>query len=62
VRDDQQIMLTVSIGIAEIQKTHTTPDDMLRAAQAALLKAKNDGRNRCVTYKEVVNAVPAAAV
>lgn len=62
VRDDQQIMLTVSIGIAEIQKTHTTPDDMLRAAQAALLKAKNDGRNRCVTYKEVVNAASAAAV
>lgn len=56
VREDQQVMLTVSIGIAEIQKSHATPDDMLRAAQAALFQAKNDGRNRCVTYSQVVSS------
>jgi len=61
VRDDRQVMLTVSIGIAEIQKSHATPDDMLRAAQAALLKAKGDGRNRCVPYSEAANTPAPAA-
>lgn len=56
VREDQQVMLTVSIGIAEIQKSHATPDDMLRAAQAALFQAKNDGRNRCVAYSQVARS------
>lgn len=62
MRDERQVMLTISIGIAEIQKSHATPDDMLRAAQAALLKAKGEGRNRCVAYSAAgETAVPAAA-
>jgi len=62
VWNDQQIMLTVSIGVAEIQKMHTTPDDMLRAAQAALQKAKSEGRNRCFSYSEIEEAAPAVVL
>ena len=59
--NDTQVMLTVSIGVAEIQKTHTTPDDILRAAQEALQRAKSNGRNCCVAYGEMEKA-PAAAI
>lgn len=64
-QNDTQIMMTVSIGLVEIQQHHATPDDMLRAAQAALQKAKQDGRNRCVafsTMNEDATLVPATAV
>lgn len=59
--NDTQVMLTVSVGVAEIQKSHTTPDDILRAAQAAMQKAKGNGRNCCVAFGEMDKA-PAAAV
>ena len=59
--NDTQVMLTVSIGVAEIQKTHTAPDDILRAAQEAMQKAKSKGRNCCVAYSEM-DKVPVAAV
>ena len=61
-QDEQQIMLTVSVGLAEIQQHHTTPDDMLRAAQSALQKAKKDGRNRCVAFSQINEATSATAV
>jgi len=60
---EQHVLLTVSIGIAEIQPGHDTPDDMLRAVHTAVVKAKETGRNRCVTFSnmEAVVAEPAVA-
>lgn len=59
--NDTQVMLTISIGVAEIQKTHAAPDDILRAAQEAMQKAKANGRNCCVAYGEK-DKVPVVAV
>lgn len=61
-RNEQQILLTASIGVAEIQQHHTAPDDMLRAAQSALQKAKKDGRNRCVAFSEINGEASATAM
>lgn len=61
-QDEQQIILTVSVGLAEIQQHHTTPDDMLRAAQAALQQAKREGRNRCVAFSQINETASATAV
>jgi len=47
---DSNIVLTISIGIADIQPHHKTPDDMLRAAEYALRHAKMAGRNRAMTF------------
>ncbi|HCS23619.1 MAG TPA: GGDEF domain-containing protein [Alphaproteobacteria bacterium] len=47
---DSNIVLTISIGVADIQPHHKTPDDMLRAAEYALRLAKKAGRNRAMTY------------
>jgi diguanylate cyclase (GGDEF)-like protein len=47
---DSNIVLTISIGIADIQPHHKSPDDMLRAAEYALRSAKQAGRNRAMTY------------
>lgn len=47
---DSNIVLTISIGVADIQPHHKTPDDMLRAAEYALRAAKKAGRNRAMTY------------
>jgi diguanylate cyclase (GGDEF)-like protein len=47
---DSNIVLTISIGVADIQPHHKSPDDMLRAAEYALRHAKQAGRNRAVTY------------
>lgn len=44
------IVLTISVGIADIQPHHKTPDDMLRAADYALRHAKRTGRNRTFTF------------
>ncbi len=47
---DSNIVLTISVGVADIQPHHKTPDDMLRAAEYALRSAKQGGRNRAMTY------------
>jgi len=47
---DKIIMLTVSIGAADMQPLHKSPDDMLRSAEAAMAKAKEAGRNRVMLY------------
>ncbi len=43
-----QVFLRISIGVAEMQGHHKNPDDILRAAETALARAKDEGRNRIV--------------
>jgi diguanylate cyclase (GGDEF)-like protein len=43
------ISVTVSIGVAGPNARHATPDTVLRAADRALYRAKNSGRNRVVS-------------
>ena len=38
--------MTVSIGVASPQKDLTDPEEILKAADIALYKAKKNGRNR----------------
>ena len=40
--------VTLSIGLADFDPRHELPGDFLREADAALYRAKDDGRNRCV--------------
>lgn len=48
VRSEPPIHITVSVGIADRTKQHSTPDRVLDAADGALYKAKEAGRNRVV--------------
>ena len=41
-----RIGVTISIGIAIMDGSHSTPEDMLHAADSALYRAKQNGRNR----------------
>ncbi|THF62193.1 sensor domain-containing diguanylate cyclase [Pseudothauera rhizosphaerae] len=43
---DEAIRVTVSIGIAQLETTDTTPDTVLARADEALYRAKQGGRNR----------------
>jgi len=40
------VAITVSIGVAEPEATGADPEDVIRAADQALYKAKRAGRNR----------------
>jgi diguanylate cyclase (GGDEF)-like protein len=42
----QGVSITVSIGLAECNDTHRTPEQVLQAADRALYRAKEKGRNR----------------
>lgn len=42
----QELSVTVSIGVAERNEAHALPADVIRAADAALYRAKDKGRNR----------------
>jgi diguanylate cyclase (GGDEF)-like protein len=45
----RRIVITVSIGVAEPEEAGVQPDDVIRAADQALYRAKRTGRNRiCV--------------
>ena len=44
--DKGAIPLTISIGVTDISPHDTTPDSILARADAALYRAKNEGRNR----------------
>ncbi len=45
----QQVAVTVSIGAAEPNGRGTSPEDVVKAADRALYRAKNGGRNRVET-------------
>jgi len=45
----EQIVITVSIGVAEKNHRHSTPDQVVAAADKALYRAKEGGRNRVAT-------------
>ena len=45
----KKVSVTVSIGVAEPDGSHGTPDQVIKAADAALYRAKRSGRNRLCT-------------
>lgn len=45
-RNANEVSVTVSIGVAESSPNLNTPDDVIRAADQALYKAKHGGRNQ----------------
>ena len=45
---DAPLTITASIGVAGLDTPYDTPLDLLRSADAALYRAKRDGRNRVV--------------
>lgn len=44
--DDQEIQLTLSIGLTQLSPQDTTPDNAFSRADKALYRAKQNGRNR----------------
>lgn len=47
-----QISLSVSLGVAQIEKKIMRPEEVLNNADLALLKAKQEGKNRVIVHKE----------
>src|SRR5216684_4200216 len=45
----KKVSVTVSIGVAEPDERHGTPDQVIKAADAALYRAKRSGRNKLCT-------------
>ena len=46
--DDGNLEITCSVGVACLEQLDDTPDSILKRADQALYRAKNDGRNRVV--------------
>jgi diguanylate cyclase (GGDEF)-like protein len=57
VSDGQAVQMTSSFGIAEVG-TSDTADDLLRAADAALYRAKSDGKNRIAKSTDAATTSP----
>jgi diguanylate cyclase (GGDEF)-like protein/PAS domain S-box-containing protein len=51
--NDIEIKIGVSIGIALAPKDSTTPEELLKLADMAMYKAKNEGRNRFALYQSL---------
>ncbi len=50
------IVLSVSVGISLSSSPHDAPADLLRDADAAMYRAKRDGRARCVLFADAMRA------
>ncbi len=48
--EGQAICVTISVGVTAFGRNTTTLDDLMRDADAALYRAKNQGRNRVVLF------------
>jgi diguanylate cyclase (GGDEF)-like protein len=48
-RQREPVVITVSIGVAEKDSRHSSPDQVVQAADKALYRAKEAGRNRVAT-------------
>ena len=59
-RDIVGVVITISIGVAERSKRHSTPELVLEAADRALYDAKESGRN-CVKLDADSSSPPASA-
>jgi diguanylate cyclase (GGDEF)-like protein len=46
--DGKQLSVTISFGVAEYRKEFATPEELVAAADRALYRAKERGRNRVV--------------
>jgi diguanylate cyclase (GGDEF)-like protein len=51
-------MVTVSIGVAEVPVHGTSPKDLIEAADAALYRAKREGRDRVMVADPVPQPLP----
>ena len=49
---DADLHITVSIGVAECKAEVKEANEIVKNADTALYKAKNDGRNRVVLYEQ----------
>ncbi|WP_038820740.1 diguanylate cyclase, partial [Pseudomonas syringae] len=50
---EASVSVTVSIGVAERQPEHRTPEEVLKSADQALYAAKGAGRNCVVAYGQL---------
>jgi diguanylate cyclase (GGDEF)-like protein/PAS domain S-box-containing protein len=53
--DGQDLTVGISVGIAAAPQDGAEPDDILRAADAALLRSKQNGRGRYTFYASEIN-------
>ncbi|MDQ3039787.1 MAG: EAL domain-containing protein, partial [Pseudomonadota bacterium] len=51
----RELFPTASIGIAMWQPRYATGEEMLRDADAAMYRAKSDGRDRCMLFDEAMH-------
>ena len=49
-RGHKTINVTVSIGLGTLDRTMTSPNELMKSADMALYRAKNEGRNRVVAH------------
>lgn len=52
VNTNDYINFSLSIGIAELKNNNTSAKELLKMADSALLKAKENGKNQLMVYKE----------
>lgn len=51
IKDTKEISVTISIGVSEYNKNDKEPQTLYQKADAALYKAKENGRNRVIIYE-----------